>query len=76
MFRLARPRMWERLKFCLDKQGHYYREWEEEFRRVRADWRGTDMEVWLEPHPILATLGQKEPSGAQRSLRLRNGPLT
>jgi hypothetical protein len=63
VYRLARPRMWERLRFCLDKQGRYHREWEEEFRRVRAEWRGTDMAVWLEPHPILATLRQKERSG-------------
>jgi hypothetical protein len=60
VFRLARPRMWERMRFCLDKQGRYHAEWEEEFRRVRAEWRGTPMGVWLEPHPILATLRQKE----------------
>jgi hypothetical protein len=58
VYRLARPRMWERLRFCLDKQGRYHGEWEAEFRRVRAEWRGTDMAVWLEPHPILATLRQ------------------
>ena len=58
VFRLARPRMWERLRFCLDKQGRYHPDWEAKFRRVRAEWRGTDMEVWLEPHPILATLRQ------------------
>ena len=63
VFRLARPRMWERLKFCLDKQGRYHPEWEEVFRRVRAEWRGTEMKVWLEPHPILASLRQKEQSG-------------
>jgi hypothetical protein len=63
VFRLARPRMWERLRFCLDKQGRYHPEWEEEFRRVRAEWRGTDMEIWLEPHPILATLRQKAQAG-------------
>jgi hypothetical protein len=59
VFRRARPRMWERLRFCLDKQGRYHSEWEEEFRRVRAAWRGTEMEVWLQPHPILATLRQQ-----------------
>jgi hypothetical protein len=63
VFRLARPRMWERLKFCLDKQGRYHPEWEEEFRRVRAAWRGTSLEVWLEPHPILATLRQTDQAG-------------
>jgi hypothetical protein len=62
VFRLSRPRMWERLKFCLDKQGRYHPEWEEEFRRTRAAWRGTTLEVWLEPHPILATQRQKEQS--------------
>jgi hypothetical protein len=63
VYRLARPRMWERLRFCLDKQGRYHSEWEEDFRRVRAEWRGTDMAVWLEPHPILATLRQREQAG-------------
>lgn len=63
VYRLARPRMWERLRFCLDKQGRYHPEWEEEFRRVRAEWRGTPTAVWLEPHPILATLRQKETQG-------------
>lgn len=63
VYRLARPRMWERMRFCLDKQGRYHPEWEEEFRRVRAEWRGTPTAVWLEPHPILATLRQKEQSG-------------
>jgi hypothetical protein len=63
VYRMARPQMWERLRFCLDKQGRYHPEWEEEFRRVRAEWRGTDMAVWLEPHPILATLRQKEQPG-------------
>jgi hypothetical protein len=65
VFRLSRPRMWERLKFCLDKQGRYHPEWEDEFRRVRAAWRGTSLEVWLEPHPILATLRQNEQSGVR-----------
>jgi hypothetical protein len=53
------------LKFCLDKQGRYHPEWEEEFRRVRAAWRGTSLEVWLEPHPILATLRQNEQTGVR-----------
>ena len=63
VYRLARPRMWERLKFCLDKEGRYHPEWEEEFRRVRARWRGTEMAVWLEPHPILESLRRKEQLG-------------
>jgi hypothetical protein len=63
VYRLARPRMWERMKFCLDRHGRYHPEWEEEFRRTRAAWRGTPMEIWLEPHPILATLRQKEGAG-------------
>ncbi len=63
VYRLARPRFWERMKFCLDKQGRYHPEWEDEFRKVRARWRGTEMAVWLEPHPILATLRQKEEAG-------------
>lgn len=63
VYRLARPRMWERLKFCLDKQGRYHPEWEAEFRKVRAEWRGTPAAVWLEPHPILASLRQKEQAG-------------
>jgi hypothetical protein len=63
VYRLARPRFWERMRFCLDKQGRYHPEWEEEFRTVRARWRGTDMEIFLEPHPILAALRQKEEAG-------------
>jgi hypothetical protein len=50
--------MWERLRFCLDKQGRYHPEWEEEFGKWTA-WRGTSLEVWLEPHPIMATLRQE-----------------
>jgi hypothetical protein len=61
--RLARPRMWERLKFCLDKWGGYHPEWAATFRRVRREWRGTDMEVWLEPHPIEATRRRMEEAG-------------
>ena len=60
VYRLARSRVWERMRFCLDRQGRYHPEWEEEFRRVRAAWRGTSLEVLLEPHPILASLRQKE----------------
>ena len=60
VYRLARPRMWERMRFCLDRLGRYHAEWEAEFRRVREEWRGTEMAVWLEPHPILASLRQKE----------------
>ena len=63
VYRLARPRLWERLRFCLDKQGRCHPEWEEEFRKVRARWRGTDMEIFLEPHPILESLRQKEQAG-------------
>ena len=37
VFRLARPRMWKRMRFCLDKQGRYNPEWEAEFRRVRQN---------------------------------------
>ena len=59
VYRLARPRMWERLKFCLDKWGGYHPEWSATFRRVRREWLGTDMEVWLEPHPIVATRWQR-----------------
>lgn len=55
--------MWKRLRFRLDKQGLYHPEWEKEFRRVRAEWPFTDVAVWLEPHPILATLWQKGQAG-------------
>jgi hypothetical protein len=65
VFRLARPRVWERMRFCLDKQGRYHPEWEEEFWRVRAAWRGTSLEVWLEPHPILASLRQEGQLGSR-----------
>ena len=53
----------EPMKFCLDKQGRYHPEWQEEFRKVRAAWRGTSLEAWLEPHPILASVRQREQSG-------------
>lgn len=67
MYRLARPRVWERMRFCLDRYGRYHPEWEEEFRRVRARWRGTSLGVWLEPHPILASLRQKEQAAQPRA---------
>jgi hypothetical protein len=31
----------------LDEQGRYHAEWEAEFRRVRAEWRGTQDDMFL-----------------------------
>jgi hypothetical protein len=55
--------LWERLKSCLDKWGGYHPEWRATFRRVRKEWFGTEMEVWLEPHPILASRRRMEEAG-------------
>jgi hypothetical protein len=27
-YRLARPRYWERIRYCLDREGYYHREWQ------------------------------------------------
>jgi len=51
------------MRFCIDKQDRYRPEREEEFRRVRAEWRGTKTAVWLKSHPILASLRRKEQAG-------------
>ena len=63
VYRLARPRMWERPKLCLDKWGGYHPEWAATFRRARREWMGTDMEVWLEPHLVQATMRRMEEAG-------------
>jgi hypothetical protein len=52
VFRLARPRFWERLRFCLDKQGQYHPEWETEYRRQRISLRRAGLGCWLEPNPL------------------------
>ena len=62
VYRLARPRIWERMKFCLDKPGCYHPEWRGRVSKVRAEWRGTKTAVWLKPHPMLASLRQREQS--------------
>jgi hypothetical protein len=52
VFRLAKPRFWERLRFCLDKAGRYHPELEEGYRRQRARLRQVGLGYWLQPNPL------------------------
>ena len=61
---LARPRFWERIRYCLDPDGNYHPEWRGKFRQYRQELRQSPMATWLEPHPILAEL-RRQQSGVQ-----------
>ena len=56
---LARPRLWERIRYCLDPEGNYHPQWRGRFRQFRRELRNSPMAMWLEPHPILACLRQR-----------------
>ena len=60
VYRLGRPRYWERIRYCLDREGHYHPEWRGPYRKVRQELRNAGLAFLLEPHPVLATLRQKE----------------
>ena len=60
VYALGRPRFWERIRYCLDKQGNYHPEWQGQFRECRRELSNSSMAMWLEPHPILAELRQNE----------------
>ena len=54
VYRLARPRFWERIRYCLDRDGYYHPEWRGAYRELRRQLRNSPMAIWLEPHPIRA----------------------
>ncbi len=58
-YQLGRPRFWERIRYCLDREGNYHPELRGWFRQYRRELRNAGLGVWLEPHPILATLRQE-----------------
>ncbi len=60
IYPLGRPRFWERIRYCLDPEGRYHPEWQGRFRRLRRELRNSGTAIWLEPHPILTELRQKE----------------
>jgi hypothetical protein len=57
---LARPRYWERIRYCLDREGYYHPEWQGLYRQERRELRNAGLAVLLEPHPILASMRQQE----------------
>ena len=63
VYRLPRPRFWERIRYCLDHEGNYHPEWQGRFRECRRELRNSPMAMWLEPHPILADLRQQAGRG-------------
>jgi hypothetical protein len=68
VFRLARPRFWERLRFCLDKEGQYHPELEEEYRRQRMMLRRAGLGYWLEPNPL-----REEMAAIREEMAMRQG---
>ncbi len=68
VYPLARPRFWERLRYCLDSDGNYHPEWRGRFRQYRRELRNSPLAMWLEPHPVLARLRQR-PEGIPEDLR-------
>jgi len=59
-YRLARPREWERLRYCLDREGNYHPEWRGAYRERRRQMREAGLGVWLEPYPFRALERQQE----------------
>ncbi len=60
VYDLARPRFWERMRYCLDPEGNYHPEWQGRFREYRRKLREAGLGALLEPHPILTMLRQQE----------------
>jgi hypothetical protein len=48
-YRLAKPRYWERIRYCLDRDGYYHPEWQGECRKLRRELRLAGLAVLLEP---------------------------
>jgi hypothetical protein len=69
VYRLGRPRFWERIRYCLDREGYYHPEWRGPYRKWRRELANSSEAVWLEPHPILAALQQQQEAqaGGRRS---------
>jgi len=57
---LARPRFWERIRYCLDPEENYHPEWQGRFRQYRRELRNSPMAMWREPHPVLAQLRRQQ----------------
>ena len=67
-FRLARPRAWERIRYCLDRAGYYHPEWRGPYRRLRREMLDSGQGVWLEANPFLATpREQQKPAESKAS---------
>jgi hypothetical protein len=59
-YRLGKPRYWERIRYCLDREGYYHPEWQGECRRVRRELRQAGLAVLLEPpHPRVPSSGEE-----------------
>lgn len=59
VYDLARPRFWERMRYCLDREGNYHPELRGRFRQRRRELRDGGLGWLLEPHPILTLLRQE-----------------
>ena len=70
-YRLARPRYWERIRYCLDREGYYHPEWQGPYRQARAELRQAGLAVLLEPHPIRELVSEKESVRQQEEDRQR-----
>ena len=60
VYELARPRFWEQMRYCLDREGNYHPELRGRFRQRRRELRAAGLGMLLEPHPILAMLRQEK----------------
>jgi hypothetical protein len=73
IYELARPRFWERMRYCLDREGNYHPELRGWFRQRRRELRNAGIGMWLEPHPILAVLRQEWEKQGRNALRSAGG---
>ena len=60
VYQLGRPRFWERMRYCLDREGNYHPELRGWFRQYRRELRAAGAGMWLEPHPVLTFLRQEK----------------
>jgi len=59
IYDLGRPRFWEQMRYCLDREGNYHPELRGWFRQYRRELRAAGAGMWLEPHPVLTFLRQE-----------------
>jgi hypothetical protein len=75
VYRLARPRYWERIRLCLDREGYYHPEWRGPYQQLGREMRNSGLAVLLEPPPVPADQRprqQEKQVGSRRTERSRN----